>query len=143
MNEFLGLLVTALSVLAAAIVSGLRLKPYIEAGQTYTPASFMLYPVLVTIAITAPLVLLLRRWQGKADINIGPLAFSDRMPFIALGCLVYVVVSLTCFPYQKPPEPPASSQPAYEEKPARPSQPVTISLPLSGQTVPVYLDSQR
>ena len=94
MNQFSGLLITALSVLTAAIVSGLRLKPYIDAGAAHTPASFMLYPVLITLAITVPVVFLLRKVQGKKDIDIGPIQFNDRMPFIALGCIVYAVISL-------------------------------------------------
>jgi hypothetical protein len=133
MNQFSGLLVTALSVMAAAIVSGVRLKPYIDAGAARTPASFMLYPVLVTLAITVPMVFLLRKLQGKKDIAIGPVTFNDRMPFIAFGCIVYAIISLTFF-YDRNPVlspalfPPGHTQPGQPEEPDQP-EPVKISFP--------------
>ncbi len=134
MNQFSGLLITALSVLVAAIVSGLRLKPYIEAGAERTPASFMLYPVLVTLAITVPTVFLLRKVQGKKDIDIGPIRFNDRMPFIALGCIVYAVISLAFF-YDRAPVPTGlpSSQPSqpFDPRPAPSNEPLNIFFPAS------------
>lgn len=133
MNQFSGLLVTALSVLAAAIVSGLRLKPYIDAGATYTPASFMLYPVLITIALTVPIVLVLRKVQNKKDLDIGPVTFQDRMPFVAFGCIIYTIIALTFF-YEKDPVIPARSfsPPSEQPAPADPSkQPLNISFPAS------------
>ena len=101
-NELFGMLVTALSILSAAVVSGLRLKPYIEAGETYTPASFMLYPALTAILVAAPIIFLLRRVQGKKDIEIGSFVFKDRTPFIALWCILYIVIAVTFFPYNGP-----------------------------------------
>ena len=133
MNQFSGLLVTAVSVLAAAIVSGLRLKPYIDAGATHTPASFMLYPVLITVAITVPIVFLLRKVQGKKDLEIGPVTFQDRMPFIAFGCIIYTIVALTFF-YDTNPAIPSRLFPPPEEQPApedSPDQPLNISFPVS------------
>ena len=134
MNQFSGLLITALSVLTAAIVSGLRLKPYIDAGAARTPASFMLYPVLITLAITVPVVFLLRKVQGKKDIDIGPIQFNDRMPFIALGCLVYAVISLAFFYDPAPvpsgvPSPQQQRQPEPRPEPAE--QPFKITFPAS------------
>ena len=133
MNQFTGLLVTALSVLAAAIVSGVRLKPYIDAGATYTPASFMLYPVLITIAITVPIVLVLQKVQNKKDLDIGPVTFQDRMPFIAFGCIIYTIIALTFF-YDKNPVIPARSfsPPSQQPAPTGPAdQPLNIAFPVS------------
>lgn len=133
MNQFSGLLVTSLSVMAAAIVSGVRLKPYIDAGAARTPPSFMLYPVLLTIAITVPIVFLLRKLQGKKNIDIGPVTFDDRMPFIAFGCLVYAVISMTFF-YDRNPAlsptlfPPGENQPTQPDAPDHPEA-VKISFP--------------
>ena len=133
MNQFSGLLITALSVLTAAIVSGLRLKPYIDAGAARTPASFMLYPVLITLAITVPVVFLLRKVQGKKDIDIGPIQFNDRMPFIALGCIVYAVISLAFFndPAPVPSGVPAPQQRQLEPRPEPTEQPFKITFPAS------------
>ena len=134
MNQFSGLLITALSVLTAAIVSGVRLKPYLDAGAARTPASFMLYPVLVTLAITVPLVFLLRKVQGKKDIDIGPIRFTDRMPFIALGCVVYAVISLAFF-YDRAPVPAVTPSPQryqpFEPQPKPPDEPLKISFPVA------------
>lgn len=133
MNQFSGLLITALSVLTAAIVSGLRLKPYIDAGAERTPASFMLYPVLITLAITVPVVFLLRKVQGKKDIDIGPIQFNDRMPFIALGCIVYAVISLAFFndPAPVPSGVPSPQQRQLEPRPEPAEQPFKITFPAS------------
>lgn len=141
-NELRGMLITAGSILAAAIVSGLRLKPYIDAGVTYTPASFMIYPALLAFAIAAPLVFLLRKLQGEKDIELGPLTFSDqpasaspaqpvrsgiislitkrqlpaRTPLIAFWCVLYIVIAVTFFPYEGPTEPDLGSEPAPQEE---------------------------
>ena len=133
MNQFSGLLVTALSVMVAAIVSGVRLKPYLDAGAARTPPSFMLYPVLIAIAITVPIVFLLRKLQGKKNIDIGPVTFNDRMPFIALGCIVYAVIAMTFF-YDRTPAlspllfPPSQNQPGQPEEPDQPEA-IKISFP--------------
>lgn len=131
-NELLGMLVTALSVLAAAVVSGLRLKPYLDAGDTYTPASFMLYPAIVAIAIAGPLVFLIRRLQGKNEIEIGPLVFKDRTPFMALWCVLYIVIALTFFPYEGSSEADDVSVPGTQEEAAPLHQ--TIHLPIRSYT---------
>lgn len=138
MNQFLGVLLTALAVLMAAVVSGVRLKPYMDAGETYTPPTFALYPALIAAAIAIPLGWALRKWQGKKDIDIGPITFSDRQPFIVLWCLLYVAIALLFFPYQgrsswsPPPSPPgrhAAAAPAVDR-----------SLPLSGRNLPRYVE---
>jgi len=139
MNKLLGIGVTALSVMVAALVSGFRLRPYLDAGETYTPPTFALYPALIAIAIAIPLGFLIRWWRGKAAVDIGPVTFTDRQPFIVLWCMFYVIVALTFFPYQPPPKPSFPSPPASPEKPAAPSQPVDGSLPLSEKNLPVYL----
>ena len=133
MNQFSGLLVTALSIMAAAIVSGVRLKPYIDAGAARTPPSFMLYPVLIAIAITVPIVFLLRKLQGKKDIDIGPVTFDDRMPFIALACIAYAVIAMTFF-YDRNPVlspllfPPSQNEPGQPAQPEEPDQPGAVKI---------------
>lgn len=102
MNQIWGLGVTALSVMIAAVVSGFRLKPYLDANLERTPLTFAFYPLTIAVALTVPIVFLLRRWQGKQDIDVGPVTFTGNLPFIALGCLLYVVVAVALFPYQEP-----------------------------------------
>ena len=128
MNKILGLGVTGLSVVLAAIVSGLRLKPYLDAGETYTPPTFALYPALIAVALTVPAVFILRKWQGKTNVDIGPVTFTDKQPFLVLGCLLYVLVALLFFPYQKPPPLPFPAQPLSPEKSVTPRQPVRVPL---------------
>jgi hypothetical protein len=142
MNQFLGILMTALSVLIAAIVSGLRLKPYMDAGETYTPPTFALYPALIAAALAIPTVLVLRKVQGKNEIDIGPVTLADRQPFMVLWCVLYVTVAVTFFPYQERPKPVAPQQSPRLEKPDTPRQPVHLSLPLFAQNLPVYAEQQ-
>lgn len=138
MNQLRGMGVTALSVMIAAVVSGLRLKPYMNAGETYTPPTFALYPALIAIAITVPVVFLLRRWQGKKAVAIGPVSFPGNLPFITLGCLLYVLIGVTFFPYQEPLQDNLPSQQPSSEESVPPDHSIGISLPLFGQNVPVY-----
>ena len=141
-NELLGMLATALSVLVAAVVSGVRLKPYLDAGETYTPASFMLYPALAAIAVAGPLVFFLRKVQGKKDIEIGPLVFKDRTPFMALWCFLYVVIALTFFPYDGPaPEDRRPAAPDAREEAAPLNQP--IALPFGSPERDAFQPSER
>ena len=141
-NELLGMLATALSVLVAAVVSGVRLKPYLDAGETYTPASFMLYPALAAIAVAGPLVFFLRKVQGKKDIEIGPLVFKDRTPFMALWCFLYVVIALTFFPYDGPnPEDRSPATPDAREEAASLNQP--IALPFGSPERDAFQPSER
>jgi hypothetical protein len=102
MNQLIGLGITGLSVLFAAIVSGLRLKPYIDAGITRTPPTFALYPAAIALAITIPVVLFLRWKQGTKHVEIGPAKFMDHTLFIAVGCLLYIFIAVTFFPAQLP-----------------------------------------
>lgn len=129
-KELLGMLVTALAILSAAIVSGLRLKPYIDAGVTYTPASFMLYPALTAVLVVIPLIFLLRRAQGTKEIELGPLKFTERTPFMALWCLLYIVIAVTFFPYEGPVESDLLPEPSHQEDSGSPlNQPVHFPLP--------------
>jgi hypothetical protein len=138
-NKVLGIGVTGLSVMIAALVSGFRLKPYLDARETYTPPTFALYPALIAVAIAVPIGLLLRWWHGR-EVDIGPVTLTDRQPFIVLWCLLYVAVAVTFFPYQPPPKPSFSPPPASPEKPATPGQrQIDAPLPLSEKNLPVYL----
>ncbi len=129
-KELLGMLVTAIAILSAAIVSGLRLKPYIDAGATYTPASFMLYPALAAVLIVIPLIFLLRTVQGTKEIQLGPLKFTERTPFMALWCILYIVIAVTFFPYEGPEESDLLPEPSPQEDTESPlNQPVHLPLP--------------
>jgi hypothetical protein len=105
MDQLYGLCLTGLSVLLAAVTSGFRLKPYLDAGIERTPMTFAIYPAGIAVAITVPVVLLLRWWTGKKAITIGPVTFTENLPFITLGCVLYAVVAVLFFPYQAPPPP--------------------------------------
>jgi hypothetical protein len=139
MNKVLGIGLTGLSVMVAALVSGFRLRPYLDAGETYTPPTFALYPALIAVAVAVPVGLLLRWWHGK-EVDIGPVTFTDRQPFIVLWCLFYVAVAVTFFPYRPPPKPVFPSPPASPEEPATPGkQQIDTPLPLFEKNLPVYL----
>ena len=99
MSQVVGLVITEVSVLLAAITSGLRLKPYMDAGIEQTPMTFAVYPAGIALAITVPTVFFLRWWQGKRNVDIGPATFTDNSLFVVLGCLLYIVVAVTFFPY--------------------------------------------
>jgi len=103
MNQLYGMGITALSVMFAAIVSGFRLKPYLDAGVARTPMTFAIYPAGIAVAIAVPVVFFLRWWTGKKTIDIGPVSFMGNLPIITLGCLLYVVIAVSFFPYQAPP----------------------------------------
>lgn len=109
MNQLYGMGISGLSVMCAAIVSGFRLRPYIDAGIERTPMTFAVYPAGIAAAIAIPTVLLIRWWTGKKTIDIGAVSFTGNLPFITLGCLLYVGIAVVFFPYQAPPPPPANS----------------------------------
>jgi len=100
MNQLIGLGITALSVLLAAITSGLRLKPYLDAGVARTPPTLALYPAAIALAITVPVVFFLRWKQGSKHVAIGPAKFMDNSLFVAMGCLLYILIAVSFFPYQ-------------------------------------------
>lgn len=112
MDQLYGLGLTGLSVLIAAVTSGVRLKPYLDAGVERTPMTFAIYPAGIAVAIAVPVVLLLRWWTGKKAITIGPVTFTGNLPFITLGCLLYAFVAVLFFPYQAP-TPPIPQEPLH------------------------------
>jgi len=126
MSQIVGLGITGVSVLLAAITSGLRLKPYMDAGVEQTPMTFAVYPAGIALAITVPTVFFLRWWQGKRNVDIGPATFTDNSLFVALGCLLYIVVAVTFFPY----EPLVPFQPTHQGAPH--------SAPLPGSNISVF-----
>lgn len=143
-NELLGMLVTALAILSAAVVSGLRLKPYIDAGETYTPASFMLYPALAAVLVAIPIIYLLRAVQGTKELEIGPLKFTERTPFMALWCILYIVIAVTFFPYDGPEESDLLPDPSYQEETESPlNQPVRLPLPFAADALQERPGEQR
>ena len=139
MNKIYGFGATGLSIMIAAIVSGFRLRPYLDAGETYTPPTFALYPALIGVAIAVPTVFILRWWQGKTDVDIGPVTLADRQPFVVLGCLFYIIVAVTFFPYDQPAKPQPPFSPTNPEKSPAPGQHVGVTLPLFRKNFPVYL----
>lgn len=114
MNQLYGMGITGLSVMFAAIVSGFRLKPYIDAGVTRTPMTFAVYPAGIAVAIAVPLIFFIRWWTGKKTIHLGPVSFTGNLPFITLGCLLYVFIAVSFFPYQELP-PPAEESPNMQQ----------------------------
>jgi hypothetical protein len=102
MKEVYGFFIALFSTLAAGLVSGLRLRPYIEAGAVYTPPTFMLYPGLTALALTVLSVFFLYTWGGKKVVTIGPASFTHRQFFAALWSLSYIVIAVGIFPYQPP-----------------------------------------
>lgn len=107
MSQIYGLGIAGLSVIIAAVTSGIRLKPYLDAGVERTPMTFAAYPALIAVAMTVPVVFVVRWLTGKKNIDIGPVTFSGNLPFIALGCLLYTAVAVLFFPYQAMPPRPA------------------------------------
>src|SRR5581483_3972507 len=109
MNQILGLGITAASVLLAAITSGLRLKPYLDMGVERTPPTLAIYPAAIALAITVPVVFFLRWRQGSKHVVVGPAKFMDNSLFVAMGCLLYILIAVSFFPYQPPYQPPVQS----------------------------------
>lgn len=110
MNQLYGVGITGLSVMLAAIVSGFRLKPYIDAGLERTPMTFAFYPAVIAAVIAIPAVLFVQWWTGKKTVDLGPVSFTGNLPFIALGCLLYIFIAIAFFPYQ-PVSPPPTDKP--------------------------------
>lgn len=100
MDEFLGFFLALFSTITAGIISGLRLKPYIEAGEQFTPPSFALYPALLALAVVFPIVFLAFWRRKQVFITVGSIKFTQRQLFAVLWSLVYVTIALTFFPYQ-------------------------------------------
>lgn len=99
MEEFLGFLLALFSTLAAGVVSGLRLKPYIDAGEQFTPHTFALYPALLAFALAFPSVWFLWR-RRPLVVTIGSIKFTEGQFFAVLWSLLYIVIALAFFPYQ-------------------------------------------
>ena len=110
MNQLYGMGIAGLSVMCAALVSGFRLKPYIDAGMARTPMTFAVYPAAIAVGIAVPVVFFVRWWTGKKTIDVGPVSFTGNLPIIALGCLLYILIAVSFFPYQEP-SPPAEESP--------------------------------
>ena len=105
MNELYGLGITALSIVIAALTSGFRLKPYLDAGVERTPLTFATYPAAIAAALSIVVIFLVRWWTGKKNVNVGPVTFTGNLPFIVLGCFLYVIIAISFFPYEAPPKP--------------------------------------
>jgi len=105
MNELLGFAIALFSTLLAGVVSGLRLKPYLDVGAVYTPPTFALYPALIATGLALLLVLVVCGWRRKFIVHLGPVSFTGKQFFAFVWCLFYVLVAVVFFPYQPPPTP--------------------------------------
>ncbi|HXG22170.1 MAG TPA: hypothetical protein VNN62_24260, partial [Methylomirabilota bacterium] len=105
MEEFLGFFLALFSTLAAGVVSGLRLKPYLDAGVQFTPPSFALYPALLACAFALPTVIATFWRRPQRVVTIGAIPFTKRQLFAVLWSVLYIVLALTYFPYEQT-EPP-------------------------------------
>jgi hypothetical protein len=96
-KELAGMGVTAASVLLAAVVSAIRLKPYLESGQTWTPLHVTTYPALLALGAALVVYGLARGRGGARFVEVGPLRFSPRHLAVAVGCLAYVAIAIVVF----------------------------------------------
>ena len=99
-TEFLGFFLALFSTIAAGVISGLRLKPYIDAGEQFTPPTFALYPALLALAFASLPVFFLYRRRPQIFVSVGSIKFTGRQLFIVLWSVLYIVIALTFFPYQ-------------------------------------------
>jgi hypothetical protein len=98
MNRLAGLGIAALSVFLAAVVSAVRLRPYLESGATRTPPSFAIYPAGIAAAVMLLVVFALRvRRGGHAGLDIGPVTLTGNQPAVITWCLVYIASALLFF----------------------------------------------
>jgi len=112
MSDLLGFAIALFSTLIAGVVSGLRLKPYLDAGEVYTPPTFALYPALIATGFSVFLLILCQP-RRKSLVNIGPVSFTGKQFFAFVWCLFYVLVALTFFPYQPSLAPQAPQIPTH------------------------------
>lgn len=97
-NRLAGVGVTALSVFLAAVVSAVRLRPYLESGATRTPPSFAIYPAGIAVGVMLLVVFVLRAWKGRqATLDIGLVTLSGNQPAVVIWCLAYVTAALLFF----------------------------------------------
>ena len=97
-NQLAGLGIAALSVLLAAVVSAIRLQPYLESGATRTPLSVTTYPAMVALGVGLLVFFMLRAQRGRhTPLDIGPVRFSIQHCAIIVGCLAYVAAGLLFF----------------------------------------------
>ena len=97
-NQLAGLGATILSVMLAAVVSAIRLRPYLESGATRTPLSVTTYPGMMALGVALLVFSVLRVWKGRqATLDIGPVRLSIRHSAVIVGCLAYVAAALLFF----------------------------------------------
>ncbi len=97
-NQLAGMGIAALSVLLAAVVSAVRLRPYLESGATWTPLSVVTYPAIIALGVALLISSGLRARMGRrAVLDIGPVSLSIKHSAVIVGCLAYVVIALLFF----------------------------------------------
>jgi hypothetical protein len=98
LNQLAGMGIAALSVLLAAVVSAVRLRPYLEAGVTWTPLGVVTYPAIIALGVAVLTFSGLRaRMDRRAVLDIGPVSFSIQHSAVIVGCLAYVAIALLFF----------------------------------------------
>ena len=97
-NRLAGMGIAALSVLLAAVVSAIRLQPYLESGETRTPLTVTTYPAIVALGVGLLVFLMLRVRKGRnTPLDIGLVRLSIQHCAIIVGCLAYVGAALFLF----------------------------------------------
>jgi len=100
MDILLGWFMALLSILAATILSGFRLQPYLAAGVQITPPTLALYPALLAATVSAPATFIFY-WRGRRRVYIGPISFDKQQFFAFLWSLFYIGIAVSLFPYQE------------------------------------------
>jgi hypothetical protein len=97
-NRLAGMGIAALSVLLAAVVSAIRLQPYLESGATRTPLTVTTYPAMVALGVAVFVYYGLQSWKGRrALLDIGPVRLSVHHSAVIVGCLAYVAAAFFLF----------------------------------------------
>ncbi len=98
LKQLAGIGITILSILLAAVVSALRVRPYSEAGETWVPLHVTTYPALMALGLAVLVFSLLRLRQGqRAILDLGLVRLSVYHCAVIVGCLAYTAFALLLF----------------------------------------------
>jgi hypothetical protein len=97
-NRLAGMGIAALSIFLAAVVSAVRLRPYLESDATWTPLGVTTYPAMIALGVALLAFSVLRVQKGReAILDIGSVRLSLYHSTVITGCLAYVAVALLFF----------------------------------------------